>query len=936
MVANQRARKLFGFYDTDVISDYPVTSAPEFFGFDVGVGYADLGLDTDVSAADVVGVNDAPTATITPRDDVRSGVEIQVNTTRGGSQSYGAMAALPDGGYVTTWSHGPSQGGEVANIYSQRYDASGAPRGGELKVNTTASTTSQTHSSVAALSDGGYVVTWESYAVIYAQRFDSSGAAAGGEIGVLANTNNEQTFPVVTGLAGGGFVVAWDYSRRDGSGTAIIAQRYDGSGVAQGGQTQVNTFTANNQEGASIAALPDGGYVVTWTSWQQDGPGSGVYAQRYDGAGVRQGGEFLVNTSIANNQVGSAVTALRDGGFVIAWNSTHEAIHGPSSIYAQRCDASGVALGGEFRVSNFGGGAVITGLADGGFVVAWGLESDIYARRFNEDGVPLGPQKLVNTRTSGTQWLPSIAGLEDGDYVVGWSILNQGGADQHGVYNQRYTLGIAATEQQAIDLKGTMSVADADAGAGILSVTLSVTHGILTVSAGTSGAVVTNSETGSVTVTGTLAQINALLSTDGTSVLSYMSDSDVPPPTATLGLVVNDGGNSGGGALQGSDSQIITITPVNDRPILTLSAASPAYTENGAPVVIDGGITVSDIDGPIAVALVEISNSYVGGPDILTFVNSDATAFGNIAVETRSTGSLLYLRSAGETATFAQWENALRSVTYHNTSDNPTSLSRNVNFSLSDGTSSSAYATKYVTVTAVNDAPLIDLNGAAAGISATLAFREGNAITRITPSATVVDADSTNLATGTLTVELTSVGSGDFLSILSGNGIAVLDGNPAYINYNGTIIASYTASPTKYVFTFNAAATPAAVQALTRQVSFGNQNDNQVSGDRTVTFTLTDGDGGTSNTATATVSVTAVDDPAVANNDANAVAENGVITGASVFGNDSDADGDPFVVTASTARPRPSDGRSSSSRAPGSRCAPTALTTTTPMAASTR
>ncbi len=45
--------------------------------------------------------------------------------------------------------------------------------------------------------------------------------------------------------------------------------------------------------------------------------------------------------------------------------------------------------------------------------------------------------------------------------------------------------------------------------------TLSVTEGTLTVTAGTSGAVVGGSGSNTVTVTGTLAQINALLNTDG-------------------------------------------------------------------------------------------------------------------------------------------------------------------------------------------------------------------------------------------------------------------------------------------------------------------------------------------------------------------------------------------------------------------------------------
>ena len=61
-----------------------------------------------------------------------------------------------------------------------------------------------------------------------------------------------------------------------------------------------------------------------------------------------------------------------------------------------------------------------------------------------------------------------------------------------------------------------------------MTVTLSVTEGTLTVTAGTSGAAVSGSGTSSVTITGTVAQINALLNTDGTSTVSYIDDTDTP------------------------------------------------------------------------------------------------------------------------------------------------------------------------------------------------------------------------------------------------------------------------------------------------------------------------------------------------------------------------------------------------------------------------
>ena len=97
----------------------------------------------------------------------------------------------------------------------------------------------------------------------------------------------------------------------------------------------------------------------------------------------------------------------------------------------------------------------------------------------------------------------------------------------------------SATEQTSLNLKNTgLSISDVDAGSSSVSVTLSVTEGALNVAAGTSGATVSNSGTSSVTITGTVAQINALLSTNGTSTVSYIDNTDAPGASATLTLNV--------------------------------------------------------------------------------------------------------------------------------------------------------------------------------------------------------------------------------------------------------------------------------------------------------------------------------------------------------------------------------------------------------------
>ncbi|MBS0423307.1 MAG: putative Ig domain-containing protein [Proteobacteria bacterium] len=81
-------------------------------------------------------------------------------------------------------------------------------------------------------------------------------------------------------------------------------------------------------------------FVVSWESSAQDGSFSGIYAQRYDASGTAVGGEFRVNTTTASDQLSSSITALSDGGFVVSWESSAQ--DGSfSGIYAQRYDANG-------------------------------------------------------------------------------------------------------------------------------------------------------------------------------------------------------------------------------------------------------------------------------------------------------------------------------------------------------------------------------------------------------------------------------------------------------------------------------------------------------------------------------------------------------------------------------------------------------------------
>ena len=101
----------------------------------------------------------------------------------------------------------------------------------------------------------------------------------------------------------------------------------------------------------------------------------------------------------------------------------------------------------------------------------------------------------------------------------------------------------------------------------------------------------------SVTLTGTLTQINDLLAGNLGATASYLINSDTPPASDTLTLSVDDGGNTGsGGAQSGSANVTINIGAVNDAPTATITPATYAATEQMSLTLHGTGLSIADVD----------------------------------------------------------------------------------------------------------------------------------------------------------------------------------------------------------------------------------------------------------------------------------------------------------------------------------------------------
>src|SRR3569623_720834 len=183
--------------------------------------------------------------------------------------------------------------------------------------------------------------------------------------------------------------------------------------------------------------------------------------------------------------------------------------------------------------------------------------------------------------------------------------------------------GLTATEQVAANLKGSITVADVDGGSTVETVTLSAAYGILHLAAGTSGANITANDSASVTVSGTLAQLNALFGSDPTSVVQYLANTATPPSSTSLSITVTDS--------MGANS-------TSSRPLAITAEDAAAVAANDSNAVV--------ADHTIAAASVICNDHDVDGPTLtVSAVNGSSGDVGSQI--TLGSGALLTLRADG-------------------------------------------------------------------------------------------------------------------------------------------------------------------------------------------------------------------------------------------------------------------------------------------------
>ncbi|NQU25292.1 MAG: hypothetical protein HQ567_28745 [Candidatus Nealsonbacteria bacterium] len=369
-----------------------------------------------------------------------------INVSQFGRQDQPAISGNPSGDYVVVWVHGDVIIGQT-DIMAQRFSSLGEPDGPEFIVNTY-QLGNQIDPDVAMDDEGGFVVTWSGAGEfddsgVFAQRYDSFGRSLGEQFRANDRADSVQDEPSVAVDADGDFIITWSDYDPDGDQGGIVGRRYNSAGGARGNEFHVNTTTQNWQDTSDVAMDDEGAFVVVWASDAQDGSSWGVFGQRFDAAGEKAGGEFLVNNYRIDKQLDPAVAMDADGDFIVTWSSFGQDGSG-YGVYANRFNGAGVAQG-EFRVNTetehwqFDPDVAVD--SDGNFVVTWtsfGQDDDptangilrdygIFAHMYEEDGTEyldddgnVVGEFRVNAETDGDQFQAAVTRDAAGFYVVVW------------------------------------------------------------------------------------------------------------------------------------------------------------------------------------------------------------------------------------------------------------------------------------------------------------------------------------------------------------------------------------------------------------------------------------------------------------------------------------------------------------------------------------
>jgi hypothetical protein len=456
------------------------------------------------------------------------GGPFQVNTDSRPSNVFytGDVTADQAGNFDIVWSELDASGQSgSSNLFLRSFAAQGTPRGDQVPLSAAHVDNFNGQASVTTDQAGDLVLTWTTGPSIgfpfpqpsdglYLMRMDTQGNPLTSREQLSHTGGNSQ---VAAGPNGYSLVVWQDNDQ-------IIAQYFLEDGNPLGTPFVVSPATGK-QDQPEVAVDGQNRFVIVWEQDRADGSGmNDVLARRFDSLGHALGGPFQVNAPTALFRSDPAVAADAQGNFTVVWASTTTHVSG-------RCfDAQGNPTGGEFQIDTTPNGSQgrLAFDATGHFLVAWasGDSPDVH-HIFGRWSVP-----------------PPVVNMPGTQSVLNNTVL------------MNTTLTFSAATGNAI------TVADAAAaGTDVETVRLQDIYGTLHVSNTGGLSSISGNDTAFVSLTGTLAALNAAL--DGLRYRPFPFDQDYSD-WLSVQLQAADGSTGSGGVG-------INVLLVNVLPVVTVS-----------------------------------------------------------------------------------------------------------------------------------------------------------------------------------------------------------------------------------------------------------------------------------------------------------------------------------------------------------------------------
>ncbi|MGD9852327.1 MAG: DUF4347 domain-containing protein [Nitrospirales bacterium] len=720
--------------------------------------------------------------------------DVRVNTVTSNTQQNPSVNMNGAGNFVIAWE---GDGGGNEGIFVRQGSFGGGLVGSDIIVNTAASAKDP---SVGIADSGNFVVVWDNGSDVFFQLYNSAGTAqTSGQVDVFlqlsaggaavdmsgdgrftvayratvldvdvyvrqfdaagnplflpktANTTKlltTQTNPSITMDDIGEFIVVWEGAGNqpghvDGAG--VFGQKFNAGGQKIGFEFLINQTTANTQDRASVAMLDRDNFVAVWTG--SDGAQTDIFARQF-GSTASPTLDLDVNNSSGASGTdyaftfteGDSPTAIADTdtdladadstAFAFVTLSVSGLLDGNSEVlildgdtFALATDAPGQdTTGGNYhvRVSTASGTATVSIIKQGGGTFSEAeVETLIKAIQYKhmDTNAPTDGDRLIEVR------------VNDGttDSAAARTTINVDTANDQPVFGgldntPTFTEGGAAV---VLDSTATITDPELDAANNYNGATLTLIRnggtnaedvfansGTLNALTESGGLVVGGTTIGTVTTNsgGTLVltfngNATTALVNNALQQITYANNSNTPPVTVQIDFTINDG-NAGaqgsGGALNGAGSITVTIMPTNNPPV----AVADSFTVNeGSMNTLN--LAGNDTDADDALDLTSIT--IVSGPTngAITSVNVN--------------GTVDYTHDGSETLT--------DSFTY-TIRDLTGATSNTVTVSL--------------TVTPVNDAPIIASNGGGANAN----------ISVLTGTTAVTDVDATDAESNLVTYSI--------------------------------------------------------------------------------------------------------------------------------------------------------------------------------------